>query len=500
LAPAAAWAAPGDSEEPEPAEESGGQAEPPLVTVAERAAGAISERPAAAVSGRPAAARKPAPAPYKGLYYDNDFRYLDDPAYDGCPRLGEALKRLHCGDCWSWDLGGEYRLRHHDENNHARSQLAGAANDNNFLLERTRLFANATYGDTWRFYAEAIDATSSWEDVAPRTIEENRWDALNLFADALLWEGDSGRMTGRVGRQELLYGNQRLVSPLDWANTRRTFDGARLLWKGESWNVDGFWTRPVPVGQHVDQDHNFDHPDQSQEFLGLYSTCHAVAGQTYEYYYLRYAEYDGTPVNFDLSTLGARWLGQGGCWLWEIEGAGQWGDWAAATQGAGFYTLGLGRKLGGCWQPTLWAYYDWASGDRDPADGRHETFNQLFPLGHKYFGFMDLVGRQNIRDLNFLVTARPREKVELLVWWHILRLDEARDALYNASGAVVRQDASGAAGTDVGQELDVTLTFFLRPNLDLQLGYAHFFAGDFIAATGPDVDADFSYTQLNLRF
>jgi hypothetical protein len=33
----------------------------------------------------------------------------------------------------------------------------------------------------------------------------------------------------RVGRQELLYGSQRLISTLDWANTRRTFQGENLL-------------------------------------------------------------------------------------------------------------------------------------------------------------------------------------------------------------------------------------------------------------------------------
>jgi hypothetical protein len=480
-----------------------GDAAPQADGVSQSPAEAASAQPPLAADSAPPklkAKKKPAPAPYKPVYYDNDFSYLDDPNYTGSPRLGESLKRLHCGDCWTVDLGGEYRLRQHSEDNFAQSRLLGLANDNNFLLQRTRLFANVQYGSLVRFYGEAIDAVSSWEDFAPRTIEENRFDALNLFVDGLLIDGDCGQLHGRAGRQELLYGAQRLISPLDWANTRRTFDGAKLMWKGEEWNVDGFWTRPVPFSQHVEFDHEFDHPDLSQEFMGIYSTRTSVKDRPLDLYYIRYAEYDGAP-NFDTNTFGSRWQAKNGNWLVEIEGGYQFGEWGAGDHSAGFYTLGLGHQWGCCcWKPTVWLYYDWASGDDDPTDGTHHTFNHLFPLGHKYFGYMDLVGRQNIEDFNILATARPLERLELQIWWHIFHLDEPQDALYNAAGAAIRSDPTGAAGTDVGQELDVVLTWLARPNADVQFGYGHFFAGDFIGNTGPGNDADFYFTQFNLRF
>ena len=41
--------------------------------------------------------------------------------------------------------------------------------------------------------------------------------------------------------------NNASATPLDWANTRRTFDGARLLYKGEGWTSDLFYTYAVPV-------------------------------------------------------------------------------------------------------------------------------------------------------------------------------------------------------------------------------------------------------------
>jgi hypothetical protein len=402
------------------------------------------------------------------------------------------------------DVGGEYRLRFHDEDN---MRLTGA--DDEFLLQRTRLYTDARYDGWLRAYAEFIDATSAYEEIVPRTIDENRADFINLFGEARVWEdGCGGSLSARLGRQELLYGNQRLISPLDWSNTRRTFDGATLLWKSQSWDVDAFWTRPVPFAQHVDNDHNFDNPDQSQQFYGVHATWHEVKDHTWDFYYLHLQEQDavvtiGSPIatDFDTNTFGGRYQGRCADWLWEFEGAYQFGDFGADDQSAGFYTLGLGYDFK-ClpWKPVLWAYYDWASGDSDPADGDRGTFHQLFPLGHKYFGFADLVARQNIEDWNFLLTAKPCDRVSLLAWWHIMHLEEANDALYNAAGAKVRNAAGADFGDDVGQELDFIIQVQLTMHADVLFGYSRFFSGDLIEDTGVGDDADFFYTQFSFKF
>jgi len=440
---------------------------------------------------KPPACKKPPANPYKGVYYDNNISYLDDPDNDYF-YLGDSLKRLHFSDCAVLDVGGEFRLRQHDEHILNRSD--------NFLLQRTRLYGDLHVEDWFRTYVEAIDAYSSWGHLTPRTSELNRFDALNLFADARVLDDDQGAAWLRGGRQELLYGNQRLISPLDWSNTRRTFDGAKLFWQGKDWNVDGFWTRPVPFSQHVTTDDIFDHSDPNAEFYGLYATNKATKNRTIDTYYLGYSKYDGA-VPFRTQTLGGRYLDSYENWLCEIEAAYQFGSYGARDHSAGFYTLGAGRKLASCgWNPVFWAYYDWASGDPTPGVGVHETFNQLFPLGHKYFGYMDLVGRQNIEDLNFQLTMNPDPTVEFLVWWHIFHLQQARDALYDATGTAIRQDITGAAGSDVGEELDLTLRWTFRPRADVLFGYSHLFPGQFLVQTGGAPGQDFYYTQFSLRF
>lgn len=455
---------------------------------------AVADAPAAPALGglvpRVLESRKAPPSPYKPVFYDNDFKYLEDPRTTEC-YFGDLWKRLPVG-AMTLDLGGEYRLRQHNEHILLR--------DNDFLLQRTRLYANLEAREWLRFYAEAIDATSSYEDLPPRGIEENRFDALNLFGDVRLWDGQRVDIWLRGGRQELLYGNQRLISPLDWANTRRTFDGVKLFARGEKWNIDAFWVRPVPFAQHLGNDHNFDRPDTSQEFLGLFLTRTNLNNQTVEVYYLRLAEYDGRP-DFDYHTLGGRWEGKYENWLSEAEAGYQLGEYGVQDHSAGFFTVGGGRKLVRLpWNMVFWAYYDWASGN-DPTARTHGTFNQLFAFGHRYLGFMDIVGRQNIEDLNFQLTVAPWKPVELLIWWHIFRLDQAQDALYDAGGAILRHDPTGAAGTDVGQELDLVLRWTITPRAEVLFGYSHLFPGDFLLNTpGGAPGRDFYYTEFTARF
>ena len=109
--------------------------------------------------------------------------------------------------------------------------------------------------------------------------------------------------------------------------------------------------------------------------------------------------FNGTTGHEDRYTIGGRVFGASHGFDYEVENAYQFGHvgsgdvsaWMIATEGG--YTLKAPLT------PRLWLGFDYASGD-DGAGGDVGTFNQLFPLGHAYFGYIDAVGRQNIVDLH----------------------------------------------------------------------------------------------------
>ena len=281
----------------------------------------------------------------------------------------------------------------------------------------------------------------------------------------------------------------------------------------KEWTLDGFWTRPVPFAQHANDDTNFDSPDSSQEFLGLYATDQTRKIQVIDYYYLRFAEYQGPgsatlPVDYDPMVFGSRWAGKvdnyfcDGSFYWDTEGGYQFGSWGALDQTAGFATVGIGRDWSKAqYKPKFMLYYDYASGDKDPTDNKNQTFFQYFPLGHKYFGFADLVARQNIHDLNGQLTLATSKKSTLTLWHHIFWLDSARDGLYNAPGNRILFDPTGAAGVNVGQELDLIYQYNFGPRSDVLFGYSHFWSGSYVDTLRPTgTDIDFTYIQYSLRF
>ncbi len=428
---------------------------------------------------------------YGDMFYLNNFDYLCDPCYHDS-HLGEVLKRRAIGDWITLDVGGQFRMRQHAERNMRGLGLTGL--DDDFLLYRTRLYTNVEVGNSFRFFAEGLDANSDYENFAPRPIEVNRMDMLNLFGDLRLLDTDSGELWARAGRQELQYGRQRLISPLDWADTRRTFEGYKLFWSGEAWDADLFYTRPIyPNATH------FDRPDDDREFMGTFLTYKQLKNNKLDLYYLAYNNNSPPGGDFNYDTFGANLTGNWEVWLWDLEAAYQSGNYAGHHHDAGMYTVGLGRNFE-CvkWKPTVWAYYDWASGDDIIGNG----FDHLFPLAHKWLGLMDFYGRRNLVDANVLLTFSPHERLKLLCWYHVFHLQNIHDVPYSVVMTPFNP-ANPPGSTDLGQELDTIVTITLTPRTELLFGYSHFFAGDYYFTT-PGVpyagDASFFYTQLHINF
>jgi hypothetical protein len=436
-----------------------------------------------------------------GSFFDADFRYLDKAANTQFDFF-DAIKRVRVGDHWLFTAGGEERVRYVNEVN-SGTRLTGA--DNVYELLRSRVYGDLWYRDVFRVYAEFIDARTYNQDLPPLPIDQNKADIQNLFIDLKVGEVDCTPVYVRAGRQELLYGSERLISPLDWANTRRTFEGVKGFWHSDQWDVDAFWVKPV-----VPSPSHFDSWDDKQNFEGVWATYKPRQGTTWDLYYLNLDNRgsvatgrDGATGGLNVSTLGSRYAGDSdGRWLYDAEGMFQFGTYSNEKLIAGAYTLGGGYRFK-ClpMTPEIWGYYDYASGDNNPGMGdARGTFQQLFPFGHYYFGAIDSVGRQNIEDFSLQLSAYPAKWVTTTVQFHTFRLAEEKDALYNAAGKALRQDLTGKAGTDVGQEIDCYTNFHLTTHQDVWVGYSKLFAGGFIKRTGSPDSPELFYLQYSYKY
>lgn len=398
-------------------------------------------------------------------------------------------------------VGGHVRVRSETWGSFNFGRPAGVEHNDTFVLSRALLHADLHLGESLRAYVEGKTAQTTDRDLpgGTRTADADYLDLQQGFID---WTTSvAGKTTFRAGRQMLSFGKQRLVSPLPWANTLRTWEGLTAMQAAGDWSWTGLFTRFVPVD--ID---DFNEGDDANLLYGLYGTHKGPGGKGgQDYYWLGIARQDqafnGTTGDEFRQTLGTRlWgpMGSGGT-TWEFEGAGQVGELGGEDIVAWMVASEIGTPLGGADSSVRGRVgLDWASGD-DAAGGDVGTFNQLFPLGHAYYGYIDTVGRQNAIDASAGLEWKATSAVTTSLDWHFFWLADNNDALYNAGGGVVVPGGSSSS-TELGNEIDLLATWRLDGHASAMLGYSHYFAGDVLSDTGPDEDIDFLYVGLEYWF
>ena len=397
----------------------------------------------------PGAKVLPPTGPYKPLFADNDFSYKSKPDADYV--LGEELKLLDFEVAeakWIFSSGGELRHRYMDQEN--RLQPGGPGEDT-YQLWRWRHYFDLKAGDNFRFFVEGLDASSFGEDLPTQAIDENRWDLLNAFVDVTLFDTESGgKHILRAGRQELLFGRQRLVSPLDWANTRRNFEGFRYTVKEADFKFDVFTVNPVSASTGFNSiavtDSKFDEANRDVTFSGAYLNYTAIENTNLDVYYLWLEDQMPTPVRADgrRHTLGSRLtrlfpVDGGRVWDVDVEGAFQFGNDNSRDVQAGFATGVLGHTWKDVsWTPRFSGLVYWSSGDESALDDESNTFYTYFPLGHAYWAISDNLSGQNLINYALQAEIKPTDKTGLTAAYHWFDLQSAGDRIYNVAGGTDR--------------------------------------------------------------
>jgi hypothetical protein len=201
-------------------------------------------------------------------------------------------------------------------------------------------------------------------------------------------------------------------------------------------------------------------------------------------------------------------------WDYSAEAAGQFGNFysAALNERLEHRAFAINMAAGYTWaktpgSPRLGLEYNYSTGDEDPTDDLHETFDNLFPTNHKFYGFMDFFSWQNIHNARFSASIKPLAKLTVTADVHAFWLANTSDFFYQANGAPRTTGGYGIqpdAGDYVGAEVDVIGTYAITAYAAAQLGYGHFFVGDYVEnsldAVGGAVDANWAYLQVVFNF
>lgn len=394
---------------------------------------------AAAQQSSPVAATAPA---FKLLRYDEDYSYLQDPARRS--DFWDPVKYIPISASgWFISLGGEVRERFEDYTA-ANFGVPGKQGDS-YLLHRALLHADLHAGEFVRGFVQLGNQLAPGKDNAAPPYSD-RLDVQQAFVDVRfpLKERVADDPFLRIGRQEMAFGAQRLISIRDAPNVRRAFDGARLGGTVDRVRVDAFATRPVQLRDGVFDDR----PNHAQGFWGAYATVadSLIPHSGFDLYYLGF-ENDhalfstGTGVERRHS-IGARVFGRHGDWDWDWETLGQFGSFSQRQIRAWGFSTDTGYTLAAYdWKPRGGVKATMGSGDRNPHDGTLGTYDGLFPK-LAYFNQAGLIGASNVIDIQPSLTLHPVPALKLTLACDFIWRATTHDAVYTSVGIPI----AGTAG------------------------------------------------------
>jgi len=398
---------------------------------------------------------------------------------------------------WIW-FGWEERFRY--EGYHDGSFKLH--NNDSYILLRSRLQMNIKPTHWFKLVTQLQDSRPFMQKPPWGPPNLNAWDLKLAYAE--FGDPEKDWISLRVGRQLISY-NSTIIANSEWRNQARSYDAVVANLHKDRYRLGLFAASVVvPLAEgisHHQEGNNIygayggiDHiiPNSMLEPFVLWRVQPSVAiettaklktGKQDEFAYgLRFKGVAGKSLDYSVESI----LERG------TDGPNNIRAWAA-NGGAGY------RIDKAWWKPRAFWQYDFASGDKNPGDGVHGTFDTMYPTAHDRFGISDQFGWQNIISQRVGLTVEPRHRWTVTGQFLDLWLDEARDALYNTSGGSIVRDTTGKSGTHIGKEYDAYTWYELNRHVNVGVGVGHIQGGEFLqhATKGPNYNAP--YFAINFK-
>ncbi|NUN69440.1 MAG: alginate export family protein [Bacteroidetes bacterium] len=303
----------------------------------------------------------------------------------------------------------------------------------------------------------------------------------------------------QVGRQELQYGNQRLMGVSSWGNIGTTFDAVVVQWKEPLFSVDLF--RSKLVGTQT--------TTASENLTGLYgtykySTAHsadaALIMDNNTAVVAKGADKGESRLN--RLTAGVMLSGKMLPFEYDLDMAVQYGSIAVTDSAlltdirASFAAVRIGMLLSAEHAAKVSARYQLLSGDPDQRSGEYTTFNTLFASAHGYYGFMDFFPKTlneyglHAVSLHGSIDIVPSTAVMADMYWY--RTD-AGLRVTGTTGQVTTIDA-------LGYELDLTVLHKYSSAVSVNAGVSAFVPEEAMRRTKGPAVSYWSFLMTTVNF
>ena len=335
---------------------------------------------------------------------------------------------------------------------------------NTYTLLRTRLGFEARPLDDVRVFIQARDSRVFGQEAS--TLSDSRnLDLHQGYAE--LTKLFDAPLSLRLGRQELSFGNERLIGTVGWHNVGRVFDGGLARLDFATITLDLFAMNTAEVQSYTPvATPSAVQPvkDEGSHFFGSYLSIQSIPEHVVGGYLLYEWNRSRASGNIELRrfTAGSHLKGKFTAWDYELEGAYQGGQRRTAAVSAYMLTGTAGYSFAGSVISRIAAGYELLSGTRGGM--KYNTFDPVFHTGHKFYGHMDYfinipanTLERGLTDAILRTTFTFSEKLMFNIWFHHFAYHRAI-----------------AGERTLGQEIDVVMNLRYNKSVTFEVGASTF--------------------------
>jgi hypothetical protein len=367
-----------------------------------------------------------------------------------------------------------------------------AGKKDSYFLNRFRYQMDLRLVNGLKVVSQVQDARPFLQDPPHGVPNENTWDLKLAYLEA----GDPEKhwISVRFGRQLINYNNT-IIANSEWRDQGRSYDAIATNVHFGRFRTGIFAAYPV-----ITRDSGVSRHQDGNTISGVYGRIDDLIPKSEIEPFVLQRRQPVSGGNQNEKAFGLRLKGKLIDRLdYSSEVIVERGSVGTNSIRAWGTSLGVAYRMDSLqWHPRVFAQYDFATGDGQPSDRIHRTFDTMYPTAHDRFGITDLFGWQNIAAARGGITVEPRHRWTISTQYLNFSLAAAADGIYNSSGGLILRDVTGKSGTHIGEEIDVYTWYELNAHLNVGGGVGRMMGGSFLShlTSGPT----YTYPYLAINF
>jgi Alginate export len=435
--------------------------------------------------------------PINILRYNDNFKALKN---DSTKTGVEKLKYMAMGKNTFLSVGGEVRevYQYFENQNFGDVPPTFKEISTGQVWHRIMAHANLEIGSKVRVFFQ-LNNTLRLFNPNPLTaeIDENTLSVHQAFVDFNI----NKNWQLRLGRQEMGYGNNRMVTFREGPNTRLTFDAAILKFNNAKRKIDFMAISPV-----VAMPEAFDDVSLKTYITGFYATENIVPKKLLlDYYFLNFKsdqrQYNYVPGSENRQSYGFRAFSQNSKFNYELESTYQTGKFNTLKIKSYGISADVNYKFWAKKNIILGLSGNYFSGDKNKQDNELNTFNLLY--SKPSYGLAAPIGSSNLSNINPYIKLNPSKKVFLQGGIYFLSRNSNQDGTYSPGMGQVRPNprlTTVSTAKSIGTQYAFEINYAATKNIFFASEYAFFKAGQYVKETGKGLNISYFSIKAALKF